>query len=182
MSFEFLPLAIPEVLLIQNRVFDDERGYFMMSFRKSVFSANGISEDFVQDNVSFSLRHVLRGLHYQKAPYAQGKLVMVLQGEVFDVAVDIRRQSPTYGQWVGRTLAGGTGTMMYIPPGFAHGFCVLSEKALFSYKVTAEYAPETERGIRWDDPEIGIEWPVEEPLLSPKDCEAPGLRDADHDF
>ncbi len=128
------------------------------------------------------MRGVLRGLHYQKPPQAQGKLVMVLSGEVFDVAVDIRRGSPTYGRWVGETLSAENGRMLWIPVGFAHGFCVLSERADVVYLVTAEYAPDLDRGIRWNDPEIGIRWPVDEPLLSPKDARLPLLREADQDF
>lgn len=181
MSFEFKQLAIPDVRLIRARVFRDERGFFLMSHRQSIFDRNGLPLRFVQDNVSQSARGVLRGLHYQKAPAAQGKLVMPLAGEIFDVAVDIRRDSPTFGHWVGERLEAGTGAMMYIPPGFAHGFCVLSDSALFAYKVTAEYAPETERGICWNDPAIGIRWPIDQPLLSEKDARLPPLARADID-
>ncbi len=179
MSFNFKELAIPGVWVIEAKCFGDARGYFMMSYRGSVFEEQGITERFVQDNVSQSTQGVLRGLHYQVAPHAQGKLVMPLRGEIFDVAVDIRSGSSTYGQWVGEYLKAGTGRMMYVPPGFAHGFCVLSEEALFTYKVTAEYEPSAERGICWNDPAVGIEWPVREPLLSPRDAQLPPLAQAE---
>ncbi|MDD4737436.1 MAG: dTDP-4-dehydrorhamnose 3,5-epimerase [Kiritimatiellae bacterium] len=179
MSFEFKELAIPGVWVVEAKRFEDARGYFMMSYRRSVFEAGGIAERFVQDNVSQSSRGVLRGLHYQLDPHAQGKLVMPLRGEIFDVAVDIRRGSATYGKWVGEHLKADTGRMMYVPPGFAHGFCVLSEEALFTYKVTAEYEPSAERGICWNDPEVGVEWPVREPVLSPRDAQLPLLAQAE---
>ncbi len=182
MSFTFKQLAIPDVCLIDAQLFKDDRGYFLMSYRESFFEANGLSVRFVQDNVSRSARGVLRGLHYQKNPSAQGKLVMPLQGEIFDVAVDIRRGSPTYGKWVGEHLQAGTGRMMYIPPGFAHGFCVLSDEAVFTYKVTAEYDPARERGIRWNDPTIAVDWPLQNPVLSARDSRQPMLAEADADF
>nr|NIV32120.1 dTDP-4-dehydrorhamnose 3,5-epimerase [Anaerolineae bacterium] len=137
---------------------------------------------FVQDNRSHSTSGTLRGLHYQMHPKAQGKLVMALTGKVFDVAVDIRTGSPTYSQWVGTTLSADRFNMLYIPAGFAHGFCVLSERADLVYKVTDEYAADLERGIRWDDPDVGIEWPVAEPILSARDAELPLLRDAENNF
>lgn len=177
MSFDFKELAIPGVWLIEAKRFEDARGFFMMSYRRSAFEEHGICERFVQDNISQSRYGVLRGLHYQVDPYAQGKLVMPLRGEIFDVAVDIRANSPTCGKWVGETLKAGTGRMMYVPPGFAHGFCVLSEEALFTYKVTAEYEPSAERGIRWNDPELNIAWPLAEPVLSPRDAELPLLQE-----
>lgn len=179
MSFNFKELAIPGVWVVEAKYFEDSRGYFMMSYQRSVFEERGIVEQFVQDNVSQSSRGVLRGLHYQLHPHAQGKLVMPLRGEIFDVAVDIRRGSPTYGQWVGEFLKAGTGRMMYVPPGFAHGFCVLSEEALFTYKVTAEYEPAAERGICWNDPAVGVEWPLQEPILSPRDARLPLLAQAE---
>jgi dTDP-4-dehydrorhamnose 3,5-epimerase len=180
--FEFEPQGIPGVILVRARAFPDQRGFFMESYRRSQFVARGIRQEFVQDNLSHSTRGVLRGLHYQKAPHAQGKLVMVLRGEIFDVAVDIRRGSPTFGRWVGVVLSGENRTMVYVPEGFAHGFCVLSDEADVLYKVTAEYAPEYERGIRWDDPDLAIHWPVAVPVLSEKDARMPALRDADIDF
>jgi len=180
--FNFKRLSIPDVVLIEARAFEDERGYFMECFKESAFSSIGIDSRFVQDNISHSKRGVLRGLHYQKAPKAQAKLVCVIRGEVFDVAVDIRKGSPTYGCWVGEVLSSENHRMLYVPIGFAHGFCVLSEEADVLYKVTEEYSPEEERGIIWNDPDVGIEWPVKEPILSKRDAELPRLRDADDDF
>ncbi len=182
MSFRFQSLEIPEVVLIEAQCIEDDRGFFMETYRMSEFSANGISQAFVQDNYSHSVQRVLRGLHYQKHPKAQGKLVMVLKGQIFDVAVDIRKGSPTYRKWVGMVLAGDDFRMLYIPPGFAHGFCVLSEEADVVYKVTEEYAPECDRGIIWNDPDIGIQWPITEPILSPKDARLPFLKEADNNF
>ncbi len=182
MPFRFSRLDIPDVILIEPRTFEDPRGFFLEMYKKSEFAANGIAGEFVQSNYSHSIRGTLRGLHYQKPPQAQGKLVMALQGEVFDVAVDIRKGSPTYGQWVGAVLSDQNFHILYIPAGFAHGFCVLSEEANFLYQVTDEYAPECDRGILWNDPIIGIEWPIAEPLLSPKDAQLPLLKDADTGF
>ena len=182
MPFRFTRLEIPDVVSIEWTSYLDVRGSFAEIYRQSEFEAHGIRGPFVQDNRSRSVRGVLRGLHYQKPPAAQAKLVTVLRGEIFDVAVDIRRGSPTYGRWVGTVLSEEDGRMLYIPEGFAHGFCVLSEVADVLYKVTAEYAPELERGIRWDDPDIGIRWPISDPILSEKDASLPFLREADHDF
>ena len=182
MAFKFLRLDIPDVVLIEAQAFKDQRGLFVESYKRSDFSANGIHDIFVQDNYSHSLRRVLRGLHYQKRPKDQAKLVTVLRGEIFDVAVDIRRGSPTYARWVGKVLAAEDCRLLYIPVGFAHGFCVLSEEADVLYKVTAEYAPELDRGVIWDDPEIGIRWPINDPMVSPKDAELPPLHLADNDF
>jgi len=182
MPFRFQRLKIPEVLLIEAQTFEDQRGFFLETYKRSVFTAHGISNPFVQDNYSYSVKGVLRGLHYQKHPKAQGKLVEVIQGEIFDVAVDLRRGSPTYGRWIGVMLSDKNHQMLYVPVGFAHGFCVLSDEADVVYKVTAEYAPEFERGIIWNDPEIGIQWPIENPLLSAKDARLPFLRDADNNF
>ena len=182
MGFRFQKLDIPDVILIEPRTFEDPRGFFMETYKRSEFVANGLPGEFIQSNYSHSIRGTLRGLHYQKPPQAQGKLVMALRGEVFDVAVDIRRGSPTYGRWVGATLSDENFHMLYIPVGFAHGFCVLSEEADFVYLVTAEYAPELDSGILWNDPEIGIRWPISEPLLSPKDARLPLLWDTGGDF
>jgi dTDP-4-dehydrorhamnose 3,5-epimerase len=182
MAFKFLRLDIPDVVLIEAQAFADQRGLFMESYKRSDFSANGIHDTFVQDNCSYSLRGVLRGLHYQKHPKDQAKLVSVLRGEIFDVAVDIRRGSPSYARWVGKVLSAQDCRLLYIPVGFAHGFCVLSEEADVLYKVTAEYAPELDRGIIWNDAEIGIRWPVNDPTVSPKDAELPPLHLADNDF
>jgi len=178
MPFKFQPLEIPEVILVEARHFEDERGFFMETYKRSPFAAHGIAATFVQDNYSHSTRGVLRGLHYQAPPKAQGKLVIALRGQIFDVAVDIRPDSPTYGQWVAEGLSAQNHRMLYIPPGFAHGFCVLSDEADVSYKVTEEYAPELDRGIAWNDPDIGIRWPIASPILSPKDAQLPPLRRA----
>lgn len=178
MPFQFQRLAIPEVILIETKVFGDARGFFMETYKQPDFAAYGISARFVQDNCSHSAQGVVRGLHYQLNPRVQGKLLTAVQGEIFDVAVDIRRGSPTYGQWVGEVLAAGNGRMLYIPPGFAHGFCVLSESATLIYKCTDTYDPRCEQGIIWDDPEIGIAWPVESPILSERDQALPRLRAA----
>jgi len=176
MPFRFQRLEIPEVVLIEPQSIEDDRGFFMETYRMSEFSANGISPAFAQDNYSHSVRGVLRGLHYQKHPKAQGKLVMVLKGQIFDAAVDIRKSSATYGKWVGIVLSADNPRMLYIPPGFAHGFCVLSEEADVIYKVTEEYAPEFDRGIIWNDSGIAIQWPITEPILSPKDARLPSLK------
>lgn len=175
------PLAIPEVLLIEPKVFGDARGFFFESYNRRAFrDATGCDCDFVQDNHSKSARGVLRGLHYQLPPQAQGKLVRAVAGEVFDVAVDIRRDSPTFGRWVGCVLSAANCRQLWIPPGFAHGFVVLSESAEFLYKTTDYWAPALERAIAWNDPAIGIDWPLTgEPLLSGKDAVAPLLADAD---
>ena len=174
------PTRIPEVLILEPDIFGDERGFFMESYnRKTWLEATGVGLEFVQDNHSRSSRGVLRGLHYQiRQP--QGKLVRVTAGEVFDVAVDLRRSSPTFGEWVGVQLSETNRRMFWVPPGFAHGFLVLSERADFLYKATDFYAPEHERTIRWNDPDIGIVWPqIERPALSQKDAEAVFLRDAE---
>ena len=178
MPFQFTRLAVPDVILIEPRRHGDARGFFMETYKRSDFVANGIPEAFVQDNYSRSAKGVLRGLHYQLAPQAQGKLVTCIQGEVFDVAVDIRPDSPTFAKWVGVTLSSEQPRLMYIPPGFAHGFCVLSESADFSYKVTAEYSQAHERGVVWNDPQIAVMWPLAAPLLSGRDSQLPLLRDA----
>ena len=182
MSFQFQPLAIPDVIHIHIKKINDERGFFMESFKKSEFCANKITEEFVQDNHSHSTKGVLRGLHYQKNPRAQGKLVRVLNGEIFDAAVDIRIGSPTFGKWVGEILSFEKANMLYIPPGFAHGFCVLSEEADIFYKTSDEYAPEYESGILWNDPKINIQWSINNPILSPKDVNLPCLENADNNF
>lgn len=182
MPFTFQQLAIPGLILIEARRFRDDRGFFLETYKQAAFAAQGIDVSFVQDNYSHSVHRVLRGLHYQKLPQAQGKLVQVLRGEVFDVAVDIRVGSPTYGQWAGMHLSGDRFQLLYIPVGFAHGFCVLSEKAGFVYHITAEYAQQLEAGILWNDPAIGIEWPISDPLLSPRDAQLPLLQEAGVDF
>jgi dTDP-4-dehydrorhamnose 3,5-epimerase len=173
---KIIPSHLPGVLLIEPPVFGDERGFFLVSWQREAYREAGIGEDFVQDNLSFSARGVLRGLHFQN-PKPQGKLVQVLQGEVFDVAVDIRKGSPTFGQWHGEFLSAENKRQFYVPPGMAHGFLVTGETALFSYKCTDFYAPAGEGSILWNDPDIGIAWPAVTggPILSPKDADAPRL-------
>jgi dTDP-4-dehydrorhamnose 3,5-epimerase len=173
--------ALPEVLILEPKVFGDARGFFLESFSQRAFlAATGCDVAFVQDNHSRSARGVLRGLHYQLPPHAQGKLVRVTQGAVFDVAVDMRRNSPYFGRWAGAELSGENHRQLWIPPGFAHGFVVLSESADFLYKTTAFYAADAEGAVRWDDPQIGIDWPDigQPPQLSAKDASAPELHKA----
>ncbi|KAF0227665.1 MAG: dTDP-4-dehydrorhamnose 3 5-epimerase [bacterium] len=162
-------LALPEVLLIEPNVFRDSRGFFLEAYNQKEFAQNGIDIQFVQDNFSHSIKGVLRGLHYQALPMAQGKLVRCVRGEVFDVAVDIRQGSPQFGKWVSVILSEENQHQLYIPPGFAHGFCVLSEQADVLYKATGFYAPHLDRGIVWNDPTIAINWPIKNPLVSDKD-------------
>lgn len=178
---KFLPMRIPEVKLIIPDVYEDERGFFMETYQRDLFEEAGISVSFVQDNHSGSRLGVLRGLHYQ-VQNVQGKLVRVIVGEVFDVAVDIRKSSPTFGQWVGARLSAQNRNQLWVPPGFAHGFYTLSEWAEVHYKTTDFYAARWERSLRWDDPQIGIEWPLIEggqPKLSEKDSRANKLQDAE---
>lgn len=176
------PTAIPEVMLIEPKVFGDARGFFCESFNQAAFNAaTGTAFEFVQDNHSRSSKGVLRGLHYQLPPHAQGKLVCVVRGAVWDVAVDIRQNSATFGQWVGQELTEDNHKQFWIPPGFAHGFVVLSESADVVYKTTNYYAPQSERGLMWNDPDIGIAWPDlgMEFLLSDKDQKQPLLRNTE---
>lgn len=175
------PTALPEVLLLEPKVHGDARGFFLESWNRRAFNAAvGSDVEFLQDNHSRSTRGVLRGLHFQLAPHAQGKLVRVVQGAVFDVAVDLRRDSPRFGRWIGVEISAENHHQLWIPPGFAHGFLVLSETADFLYKTTEYYAAAAERAVRWNDPEIGIQWPLStpEPTLSGKDLAAPLLREA----
>jgi dTDP-4-dehydrorhamnose 3,5-epimerase len=168
---KFTPTRLPEVVLVDPKVFEDPRGFFMETWEARKFAAGGIATQFVQDNHSSSSQWVLRGLHYQLRQ-TQGKLVRVTQGEVFDVAVDVRRSSPTYGQWVGEYLSGSNRRMMWVPPGFAHGFLVMSEKVEFLYKCTDFYDPGSERTLLWNDPAIGVQWPLPAgvtPIISDKD-------------
>jgi dTDP-4-dehydrorhamnose 3,5-epimerase len=171
---------LPGVLIVEPRVFGDERGFFMESYNAGRYGEAGLPDRFVQDNLSFSRRGVLRGLHFQN-PQPQGKLVSVLQGEVFDVAVDIRVGSPTFGRWTSVTLSAENKRQFYVPPDFAHGFVVTSDVALFYYKCTDYYAPASEGSVLWNDPGIGIEWPIEAPTLSEKDRAAPTLRETPED-
>lgn len=166
--------------IIEPKIFGDARGFFMESWNRQRYRDAGMEFDFVQDNVSLSRRGILRGLHFQN-PGGQGKLVYVLQGEVFDVAVDIRKSSPTFGRWHGLTLSAENKRQFFVPPGFAHGFAVLSEAALFAYKCTELYAPQHELTLAWNDPEVGIQWPVENPQLSDKDARGLRLRDLPKD-
>lgn len=179
MPFNFKSLSIPDVILIEPFIFRDDRGAFAETYKLSDFKKIGILNNFVQDNYSISGKWVLRGLHYQIAPAAQGKLVRVARGRIFDVAVDIRKDSHYFGKWVGIELSEDNRYMLWIPAGFAHGFVALHDNTEVLYKTTEEYAPEFERGIIWNDPEIGIEWPVKNPVLSPKDANFPFLTDAD---
>ena len=179
MPFSFSKTTLAEVQLIEPRVFPDDRGFFLEYYKKSDFVDNDIAENFVQDNHSRSTRGVLRGLHYQLNPAAQGKLVRCISGEIWDVAIDIRRSSPDFGKWVGYCLSADNKRMLYIPPGFAHGFFTLSEMAEITYKVTAEYNPKCDRGIIWNDPQIGITWPFADVLVSAKDAGLPSLKDAE---
>ncbi|AXI04263.1 dTDP-4-dehydrorhamnose 3,5-epimerase [Aquirhabdus parva] len=176
-----LHLAIPEVVLFTPKFFGDDRGFFFESFIQTAFEeATGLKRSFIQDNHSKSQRGVLRGLHYQLNPMAQGKLVRVIQGEVFDVAVDIRKNSPTFGKWVGEILSAENRKQLWIPEGFAHGFLTLSETAEFVYKTTNIYSPSSERAIMWNDPDLAIDWPIEnQPLLSGKDEKAALLKNAE---
>lgn len=166
---------LPEVLLIEPRLHTDRRGFFLETYSFRRYAEAGVTTPFVQDNLSRSVRGTLRGLHLQH-PHGQGKLVSVVAGEVFDVAVDVRVGSPTFGQWVGERLTGDDHKQLFLPPGFAHGFCVTSETALFAYKCTDDYHPEAELGVAWDDPEIAIAWPVADPIVSEKDRALPRLR------
>jgi len=182
MAFTFKSLKIPEVILVEPQSFPDGRGFFLESFKESEFVSNGIKTRFVQDNFSHSVKGVLRGLHYQKTSKAQAKLVIALRGEIFDVAVDIRKDSPTYGKWVGEILSENNHKLLYIPEGFAHGFCVLSDGADVLYKVNQEYSLEHDRGIIWNDHEINISWPIDKPIISKNDLQLPLLKNADNNF
>lgn len=171
-----IPTELPGVLLVDPVVFPDERGYFLETWSEPRYAEAGLSVRFVQDNLSFSQRGVLRGLHFQE-PFAQGKLVSVVWGEVFDVVVDIRLGSPTFGRWMGYTLSAASARQLYIPEGFAHGFLVTSDEALFAYKCTRPYHPEAEITLLWSDPDLGIDWPIDSPVVSVKDGSGLRLRD-----
>ena len=182
MPFTFKRLSIPDVILVEPRSFSDDRGFFFESFKESDFFSNGIDKKFVQDNFSHSANGVIRGLHFQKAPKAQAKLVTVLKGKIFDVAVDIRKNSPTYGKWVSEILSGDAHNLLYVPEGFAHGFCVISDDADVLYKVSNEYSQEHERSIIWNDPKLDIQWPIKKPIISNKDNKLSLLENLDNDF
>lgn len=177
MPFSFVKTPLTGVVIVEPRVFNDERGFFLESYKKSDFSDNGIDLEFNQDNYSVSSKNVLRGLHFQNPPYGQAKLVRVIKGAVWDVAVDIRKESPSFKEWFGLELSEDNKKMLYIPEGFAHGFVALTGEVHLLYKCSNEYSAEHDAGIIWNDPDIGIEWPVENPLLSEKDRELPFLRD-----
>ncbi|MBC7128954.1 MAG: dTDP-4-dehydrorhamnose 3,5-epimerase [Thermoplasmatales archaeon] len=177
MPFEFKRMEIPDVILVKPKVFYDNRGFFMESYVKSHFEKAGIKGEFVQDNHSMSCGGVIRGLHFQKTPYAQAKLVRCVKGAIYDVAVDLRSNSPTYGKYVGVILSESNKYMVYIPRGFAHGFASLTERVEVLYKVDNIFAPESEGGLIWNDPDVNIEWPIEEPILSEKDKKWPTLKE-----
>ena len=182
MPFHFTRTSIPDVVLIDPRVFPDDRGFFMETYKRSEFAPAGITEVFVQCNHSKSAKGILRGLHYQKQPKAQGKLIRTLGGEIYDVAVDIRKGSPMFGKWVAVSLSAQSKKMLYVPAGFAHGFCVTSAEAEIEYMTTEEYAPDFESGVIWNDPDLAIDWPISEPILSPRDRAWPRLSDANNNL
>ena len=182
MGFEFIKQEIPEVVLIKPKVFGDNRGFFMETYKKSEFYANGIEIEFNQDNHSKSTAHVLRGLHFQKAPYGQAKIVRCTRGRIYDVAVDIRPESKTFGKYVIVELSEDNKQMLFIPEGFAHGFVVLSEEAELNYKASGEYAPQADCGIIWNDKDINIDWEIDfEPILSEKDTKQKTLKELFND-
>jgi dTDP-4-dehydrorhamnose 3,5-epimerase len=178
MPFEFVRGPLEGVVLVRSRVFHDDRGWFAESYKRSEFEAAGIPGPFLQENASSSTRGVLRGIHYQLPPHAQGKLVTATSGHVYDVCVDLRRGSASFGRWFGVVLRAEDPLSVYVPEGFGHGFLTLSEHAQVSYKCTEEYAPGSERGLRWDDPDLAIDWPTRDVRVSPKDAALPLLRDA----
>jgi len=182
MPFAFKRLDIPGIVLIEPKVSEDGRGFFMETYKMPDFGAAGIKVDFVQENHSRSSKGVLRGLHYQNPPFAQGKLVRAVRGKIFDVAVDIRRGSPTWTKWVSIILSEENKNILYVPAGLAHGFCVLSEVAEVIYKTTGVYSAESEAGIIWNDKNLNIKWPINEPILSEKDRNLPSLENADIRF
>lgn len=182
MPSTFTPLRISDVVLMERAVFPDDRGYFTELFKRSELEANGVPPDFVQENLVRSGGNVIRGLHFQNPDSAQGKLVSVVLGAIWDVAVDLRKTSPTFGDWVAAELSAENGRSLWLPEGFGHGYAVLSEDTLVVYQVTSEYAPETEGGVKWDDPELDIDWPLADPLLSPRDAALPALSQANIGF
>ena len=174
-SFEIQELELPGVLLVQPKRWDDDRGFFLETFHQETLAAAGITHSFVQDNLSFSKKGVLRGLHFQKAPHAQAKLVRCTSGEIFDVVADHDPDSPTFGKYIAATLSGEKQNMLYIPAAYAHGFCVLSGEAIVEYKVSDYYHPECASGVRYNDPVFAIAWPIEDPILSAQDTQWPTL-------
>lgn len=182
MAFQFEKLDIPEIIYIVPDIYPDQRGFFSEVYKYPEFEKEGITRSFAQVNHSRSSKGTLRGLHYQIEPKAQGKLITVIEGEIFDVTVDLRKGSPTYGKWVSRILNAEKKDMLYIPEGFAHGFVTLSETAQIIYYCTEVYSPEHERGLSWNDPVVGVKWPVEDPILSQKDAALPRLDKIDNNF
>ncbi|HRK34206.1 MAG TPA: dTDP-4-dehydrorhamnose 3,5-epimerase [Candidatus Hydrogenedentes bacterium] len=182
MPVKVIPTEIPDVLVIESPVFRDERGYFTEVFSSEGWAALGLPTTFVQDNLSKSVKGTLRGLHYQIEPHAQGKLVHALSGTVYDVAVDLRKGSSTFGKWVGRLLSGGSGLAMWIPAGFAHGFVALEDDSMLFYKCSSPWVRSAERSLAYDDPELKIGWPVVPTIVSPKDADAPRLSTAEFNF
>lgn len=178
MPFEFEKLSLSGLTKVKPRVFPDDRGFFLETYKYSEFNAAGITENFVQDNHSRSSKGVLRGLHFQRPPHAQGKLVRCVFGAILDVGVDLRVGSPTFLKWEAVELSAANAHMLYLPPGFAHGFLVLSETAEINYKCTAEYSPMYDGGIIWNDPDVAVQWGIADPVLSPKDAALPRLKDA----
>ena len=179
---EIIPTEIPDVCIIKPKVFADDRGYFFESYNREKFLASALDLNFIQDNESRSMKGVLRGLHFQQQPYAQGKLVRVMRGAVLDVAVDIRKKSPTYGKWVSIVLTGDNKYMYWIPEGFAHGFLTLEDDTVFFYKCTNVYNKASEGSIRWNDPDLNINWGIENPILSDKDKISPFFKDLKTSF
>ena len=182
MSFTFKKLKIPDVILVEPKLLSDDRGFFLESFKESDFASNGIDVKFVQDNISHSTKEVVRGLHFQTRPKSQAKLVTAIKGEILDVAVDVRKNSPTYGKWVSEILSEDNHNLLYVPEGFAHGFCVTSEQADVMYKVSSEYSPDHERGIIWNDPKLNIEWNIAKPIISNSDSQLPPFENLDDYF
>ena len=182
MSAELVPTEIPAVLEVRTGLFEDDRGFFTETYSEPVWQAEGFDEVFVQDNLSRSRKGTLRGMHYQLASAGMGKLVRVVQGAVFDVAVDLRKGSPSFGRWVGRTLSGDNGLALWVPAGFAHGFAALEDDTFVWYKCTGSHAPEAERSLNYADPQVAIEWPIEPTIISKKDADAPMLGSAETDF
>lgn len=178
----FTRTEIEDVLTVEGPVFEDDRGFFCEVYNRTAWAAEGFEHRFVQDNMSMSRRGTLRGMHYQLEPHGMGKYIRVLRGSVFDVAIDLRRGSDSFGKWVGRTLSAENGVGMWIPSGFAHGFLATEDDTLVLYKCTATYHPASERAIKYDDPEVGIAWPEKPALVSPKDVEAPAFKDAEYNF
>ena len=167
---------IPDIKLVKNNIFNDDRGRFIESYKKKKYETNGINSSFVQDNLVYSKKNVLRGLHYQKK-FPQGKLVSAISGEIFDIAVDIRKESKYYGQWIGKIISDKNCHQLYVPPGFAHGYCVLSDYAIVMYKCTEYYHKDDQYGIIWNDIDVNIDWPIDNPILSEKDCKLPQLNE-----